>query len=939
MAENSEKKVLISVEVLDNFIKTKKNADNAREAFKFLQDSVSKLELELRNLTLAEEKDEKAIKAVTDRLNNQKAALREQAQVLAKTNNEFKEAKTQLEAASKSQDMLAAAGEKTNKTLGEMQRELKALRNTPLDFGNPAQVREVEQAMADLTAEIDDYKTKIKGLDTGEFAKNITGVAEAGSALLQITGQVSGALGIENETFKKLQDSTVELIGATQALGVITEFLDKKKLSLVKANIAVIASNVKEKIGAIATAGANLILGKSVDATTTKFKLLRGAIIGTGIGALVVLIGLLIANWDKLSAALGGTANEQKKLDAELNNASRQLESIKSNSDFNVAIAEAAGKSKEELLKMRLEAARAANELAYLKMQQVLSNENASKEQRDKAIQMEQETYDRVKSILDESTIYYISKKKEQSDKSKSINERDLQATFDILSRNKTEQIRVLEEIANDDKKTNSERLLALAQAEEKKIELLRLTAEKELSKEGLTAKEKRKIQNDLANDIKNVKSDTEKAITSLEELELDKRLKKSAETLEKRKQQLSDQQSAELEKLSADYTNAVKSAKTASDLVALQKQYEKDKFDTAQKYRESDFNESINALTSQLNLENLSAEQRIEIEKAIANAKSQYAQESAQIAIKANEDVVKNHEEAVNKQIELEQQLKDKKQELYSQLQTTLQDITNGVFERKSMELDEETSQITKNYDDQIAAAEGNDAKQKKLEGEKQKRIEDQEAKKRKLVREQAIIERAFQAFQIGIETTKSVGAISLKTAEITAAAALNPLLIPSIAISAAQIPVAVGIGALQLASVMAAPLPKAKRGKVFKGPAHENGGIPVEVEGDEIILTKGVYRDPLLRNIASMINQAGGGIPLTSPSMSNMYASGGVTSFKFQDGGYLSRSISNETLTEDKIENAMEKALAKLKIYVAVEDIRREDKKYTDIEDRASF
>jgi hypothetical protein len=58
------------------------------------------------------------------------------------------------------------------------------------------------------------------------------------------------------------------------------------------------------------------------------------------------------------------------------------------------------------------------------------------------------------------------------------------------------------------------------------------------------------------------------------------------------------------------------------------------------------------------------------------------------------------------------------------------------------------------------------------------------------------------------------------------------------------------------------------AKGGPVY-GPSHDAGGIPFsvsgrggyEMEGDEIILTKGVYRDPVLRSIASDLNAMGGG------------------------------------------------------------------------------
>lgn len=62
---------------------------------------------------------------------------------------------------------------------------------------------------------------------------------------------------------------------------------------------------------------------------------------------------------------------------------------------------------------------------------------------------------------------------------------------------------------------------------------------------------------------------------------------------------------------------------------------------------------------------------------------------------------------------------------------------------------------------------------------------------------------------------------------------------------------------------------------GVVLKGRSHAAGGIPIEAEGDEIILTKGVYRNPQLRSMASAINVAGGGV-------------------KFADGGIVTRSIS---------------------------------------------
>lgn len=67
------------------------------------------------------------------------------------------------------------------------------------------------------------------------------------------------------------------------------------------------------------------------------------------------------------------------------------------------------------------------------------------------------------------------------------------------------------------------------------------------------------------------------------------------------------------------------------------------------------------------------------------------------------------------------------------------------------------------------------------------------------------------------------------------------------------------------------------AEGGVVLRGPSHAQGGIPIVAEGNEIIMTKGVYNNPQLRAQASAINVAGGG-----------------RSF-FADGGLVSNSISN--------------------------------------------
>ena len=83
--------------------------------------------------------------------------------------------------------------------------------------------------------------------------------------------------------------------------------------------------------------------------------------------------------------------------------------------------------------------------------------------------------------------------------------------------------------------------------------------------------------------------------------------------------------------------------------------------------------------------------------------------------------------------------------------------------------------------------------------------------------------------------------------------------------------------LGASQAAVIQSQPLPQLKRGGRIKGPSHENGGVPLykngkaiaEVEGDELIMTRGVSQSPMLLAAASQINQLAGGVSFNNQSL----------------------------------------------------------------------
>ncbi|WP_373399672.1 hypothetical protein V8V91_08445 [Algoriphagus halophilus] len=122
----------------------------------------------------------------------------------------------------------------------------------------------------------------------------------------------------------------------------------------------------------------------------------------------------------------------------------------------------------------------------------------------------------------------------------------------------------------------------------------------------------------------------------------------------------------------------------------------------------------------------------------------------------------------------------------------------------------------------------------------------------------------KAVQAAEIAANTTTEISNI------FKGYSALGPF---GQALAIVQAAIAAARGASAIARINSTEIQGggevfADGGPVF-GPSHNAGGIPFsvrgkggyEMEGNEIILTKGVYEDPVLRGLASDLNAMGGG------------------------------------------------------------------------------
>lgn len=115
--------------------------------------------------------------------------------------------------------------------------------------------------------------------------------------------------------------------------------------------------------------------------------------------------------------------------------------------------------------------------------------------------------------------------------------------------------------------------------------------------------------------------------------------------------------------------------------------------------------------------------------------------------------------------------------------------------------------------------------------------------------------------------------------------------------------------------------PVPKFKFGGLFTGNSHENGGINANLEGGEVVLNKVSMSNPALRNMASQINIAGGGVPVPPVS-----------------GSGSSSSMMNVNLSNSDLELIVSK-IASIPVVLSENDVTKVQRKVTTYEIRSQI
>jgi len=279
-----------------------------------------------------------------------------------------------------------------------------------------------------------------------------------------------------------------------------------------------------------------------------------------------------------------------------------------------------------------------------------------------------------------------------------------------------------------------------------------------------------------------------------------------------------------ELNNLKAQYVKKLSAAKGDADAqIRLKEQFEQESADIEEKYAVQTAKNAVALIEEQLRTENLSVEKREDLERQLARAKAQLEQQMTDNTI-ANIELV-NETDTKSKEL----RIKNAQQWLQaaSDSLNAINELVGAVYDAKIQKIEEEQeanseageaeqNRIQELVDKKIITEEEGEARKRAAEAQTARKEEELEKKKAALKERQARFDKLNSIAQAGIAT-------ALSLIQLWASPGW-PAAIPMMAVVAA-------LGAAQLATILATPIPKYARGTDYHkgGPAIVgDGGVP---------------------------------------------------------------------------------------------------------------
>lgn len=407
--------------------------------------------------------------------------------------------------------------------------EMQGKNNTEEYRNLVAKAGELRDAMGDASAAINATAS-----DTSKFDAAMGAASLSAAGFSVVTGAME-AFGAGSEQAAEAQKKLQSAMAITMGLTEIQNQLQKQSaLMLGLANLQTSAGTVATKLKTAAESE-NIIVSKAATIAQAAFNKIAAAnpyvllalAITTVVGALVLF-----------ASGTGKAKEEQAALNYELQKTKGYMESLQRDYDLEIRLMQARGESELKVLEAQRKAANERLIIAQKGKDAVLDNANATKEQKEEAIKVENDAYLALRKINDDITVYnaksIADRKKQQEDAEK--------ASREAASKRRAEEVRDME---NDLKIMQAKNIEITEQTALDEFNLTksivsrkrqyRLISEKEYQLEMLNAESEYQSQ---ITELANKAYDQEIDRLSLRKVEiqaaLDERLRASGENYEK---------------------------------------------------------------------------------------------------------------------------------------------------------------------------------------------------------------------------------------------------------------------------------------------------------------------------------------------------------------------------------------------------------------------
>ena len=351
-----------------------------------MAENVEILDIDLSQLN---EETQQATKTLKD-LRNEVKSLREQLNNTAIGTEEFANTLGELEAKQKE---LSNVTKSTNKAIegsyddlvqqmSALKKEWRATADVAERSNIGSKILELNNQLKSMDAEIGNYQRNVGNYGSvleglGGTIRNTSEATEGITSMFSSAVMLLGSMGLESEETTKILQKMQLAMALTRGLKDLQKgkgLFDQLTKAISGANItqklfnSSIATTTTETQALTGAQTANTVATTGATAATNAF---RTALISTGIGAVVVAIGALIANLDKLTSIFETNKADADKYKNTLSELNEQFDGMDDHLDREVRLMKAQGASIDEVHAKQLKNLETQREMIASKMRSI----------------------------------------------------------------------------------------------------------------------------------------------------------------------------------------------------------------------------------------------------------------------------------------------------------------------------------------------------------------------------------------------------------------------------------------------------------------------------------------------------------------------------------------------------------------------------------------